>query len=128
MSTTTFIFNKINECKHPSPLCPLCKSEPHTTIQTHLFNCTNIITQLKVTDLWTAPVDVANRWLNGEGHQSTSGHGYHLDEGYHRPVCIEKEFGPLHHYRRRVGPTTTGTETASWVSYILYIDLIQHIF
>ena len=25
--------NKIDEVKHPSPLCPLCKSEPHTLVQ-----------------------------------------------------------------------------------------------
>ena len=48
--------NKIDEDKHLSPLCPLCKSEPHTT--THLFNYTNINTHLKVTDLWKAPVEV----------------------------------------------------------------------
>ena len=36
---------KIDEDKHPSPLCPLFRSEPHTI--THLFNCTNINTHLK---------------------------------------------------------------------------------
>ena len=41
--------NKIVEEKHPSPLCLLCKTEPHTI--THLFNCTKINTHLKVTDL-----------------------------------------------------------------------------
>ena len=40
--------NKIGEDKHPSPLFPLWKSEPHTTA--HLFNNTNINKQLKVTD------------------------------------------------------------------------------
>ena len=50
--------NKIDEDKPPSPLCPLCRSEPHTT--THLFNCTNINTHLKVTELWTAPVEVGH--------------------------------------------------------------------
>ena len=40
--------NKIDEYKHPSPLCPLCKTEPHTTLL--LINCTNINTQLQVTD------------------------------------------------------------------------------
>ena len=55
--------NKIDEVKHPSPLCPLCKTE-HTT---HLFNCTNINTQLQVTELWTAPVEVGTCGLNGGG-------------------------------------------------------------
>ena len=35
--------NKIDEDKHTSPLCPLCKSEPHTT---RVFKCTNINTQV----------------------------------------------------------------------------------
>ena len=35
----------------------LCKSKPHTT---HLFNCTNINTQLHVMDLWTAPVEMGH--------------------------------------------------------------------
>ena len=58
MSPTMLILKKIDADKHPSPLCPLHKSEPHTT--THLFNCTNINTQLKVTDLWTAPVEMGH--------------------------------------------------------------------
>ena len=37
--------NKIYENKHPSPLYPICKTEPHTT--THLFNCIKINTQLR---------------------------------------------------------------------------------
>ena len=56
--------NKIDEVKHPSPLCPLCKTEPHTT--THLFSCTNINTQLQVTDLQPAPVEVGHllvKWM-----------------------------------------------------------------
>ena len=57
--------NKINDVKHPSPLCPLCKTEPHTT--THLFNCTNINTQLQVTDLWTSPVEVGHLLVEWSG-------------------------------------------------------------
>ena len=30
--------HKVDETHHPSPLCPLCKTHPHTT--DHLFNCT----------------------------------------------------------------------------------------
>ena len=59
--------NKIDEVKHPSPLFPLCKTEPHTT---HLFNCTNINTLLQVTDLWTAPVEVVHRLV--EWREATS--------------------------------------------------------
>ena len=59
--------NKIDEVKHPSPLYPLCKTEPHTT---HLFNCTNINTHLKVTDLWTAPVDVGHLLVEWMGATS----------------------------------------------------------
>ena len=68
--------NKIDEVKHPSPMCPLCKTEPHTT--THLCNCTNINTQLQVTDLWTAPVAVGHLLVEWRGHQSTSGSGCRL--------------------------------------------------
>ena len=54
--------------KHSSPLCPFCKSELHTT--THLFKCSNITTQLKVTDLWTAPVEVGNLLVELRGATS----------------------------------------------------------
>ena len=57
--------NNIDEVKHPSPLCPLCKSEPHTTI--HMLNCTNINTQLHVTDLWTAPMEVGRLLFEWRG-------------------------------------------------------------
>ena len=53
--------NKIDEDKHPSPQYPICKSEPHTTI--HLFNCTNINTQLK----FTAPVGLGNLLVEWRG-------------------------------------------------------------
>ena len=174
------IQTKSRKTKHTSPLCPLCKSEPHTT--THLFNCTNINTQQNVTDLWTAPVEVgymlvpttpACTWWNrpeednssgklesthpsrtsvksDQGffgvesvmrvnadslliraaatstsgtlndlttdlimannnnynnmlvewrgcYQSTSGSGFQLDGGNHRPVCVETVIGPIHH-------------------------------
>ena len=82
--------NKIDEVKHPSPLCPLCKTEPCTT--THLFNCTNINTQLQVTDLWTAPVEVGHLLVEWRGHQSTSRPRCRLDggipsAGVHRNGC-----------------------------------------
>ena len=35
--------HKVDETHHPSPLCPLCKTHPHTT--DHLFNCTIYIPQ-----------------------------------------------------------------------------------
>ena len=57
--------NKIDEVKHPSPLCPHFKSEPHTT--THLFNCTNINAQLQFTDLWTASVEVGHLLVEWRG-------------------------------------------------------------
>ena len=56
--------NKIDEVKHPSQLCPLCKTDSHTT---HLFNCTNINTQLQVTDLCTAPVEVGHLLIEWRG-------------------------------------------------------------
>ena len=53
----------------------------HTT---HLFNCTNINTQLQVTDLWRW----GTCWLNGGGHQSTSGPGFRLYGGIpSTPAC-----------------------------------------
>ena len=41
------------------------------------------------------------------GHQSTSGPVCRLEGGYHRPVCVDTDVGPLYHYRWRVGPKTT---------------------
>ena len=38
-----------------------------------------------------------------KGHQSASGPGCRLDGGYHRPVGVETDVGPLHHYQRRGG-------------------------
>ena len=42
--------HKVDETHHPSPLCPLCKTHPHTT--DHLFNCTHIYTSNSILDLW----------------------------------------------------------------------------
>ena len=63
MFSTMLIF-KQNRRSQP-PLCPLCISEPHTT--THLFNWTNINTQLQVTDLWTAPGEVGHLLVEWRG-------------------------------------------------------------
>ena len=62
---------RANQMEKPdmSPSTLICKQNrgrqtPITTMPplqirtTHLFNCTNINTQLKVTDLWTAPVEM----------------------------------------------------------------------
>ena len=44
--------HKVDETHHPSPLCPLCKTHPHTT--DHLFNCTPIYLKQ-----YTGPLDVS---------------------------------------------------------------------
>jgi hypothetical protein len=49
--------NKINPQIYPSPNCPLCKNDTHTT--KHLFSCSYIKTNLKPLDLWDEPVAVA---------------------------------------------------------------------
>jgi hypothetical protein len=41
--------HKINPTSHPSPLCPLCKTQTHDT--QHLFNCSKIPTNLTTEDL-----------------------------------------------------------------------------
>ena len=98
--------NKIDEVKHPSPLCPLCKTEPHTT--THVFNCTNINTQLQVTDLWTAPVEAGHLLVEWRGwHQSNSGPGSRLDGGI--PSAGVRCSTPPPFFGGGVGPTTTTT-------------------
>ena len=41
---------------HPhlsNPICPLCKTHPHTT--EHLFNCTHLYTSNNILDLWMSP-------------------------------------------------------------------------
>ena len=78
------------------------KSEPHTTI--HLFNCTKINTQLMVTDLWTAPVDVSNLLVEWRGQQATSGPGCQLDV---RCVRGDGCWTPSTIISGRVGPTIT---------------------
>ena len=51
---------------HPhlaNPLCPLCKTYPHTT--EHLFNCTHLYTSSNILDLWMSPgsvVPLLARW------------------------------------------------------------------
>jgi hypothetical protein len=55
--------HKISPDTHPSPLCPLCTQQEHTT--THLFNCTHVPSCLSPLDLWTNPVGVVgllSRW------------------------------------------------------------------
>ena len=49
--------NKIDPQNHPSPLCPLCKTDIHDT--KHLFSCIYIKTHLKPLDLWKEPMAVA---------------------------------------------------------------------
>ena len=49
--------HKVDETHHPSPLCPLCKTHPHTT--DHLFNCTHLYTSSNILDLWLSPERVA---------------------------------------------------------------------
>ena len=51
--------HKVDETYHPSPLCPLCKTHPHTT--DHLFNCTHLYTSNNILDLWMSPERVV-RW------------------------------------------------------------------
>ena len=45
--------HKVYETHHPSPLCPICKTHPHTT--DHLFNCTHIYTSNNILDLCMSP-------------------------------------------------------------------------
>ena len=49
--------HKINPTLHPSPLCPLCKTNNHDT--KHLFSCPFINTTLTPLDLWNDPVSTA---------------------------------------------------------------------
>ena len=87
----------LNKIDDPSPLCPLYKTEPHTT---HLFNCTNINTKLQVTDLWTATVEVGHLLVEQRGatSQLAGPDSGQMGVGwYHRLVCVETVVGPLHH-------------------------------
>ena len=108
--------NKIDEDKHLSPLCPLCKSEPHTT--THLFNCTNINTHLKVTDLWTAPVEVVHLLVEWRGHQSTSVPGCWLDGGGGNTIARCARRNGCWTLHRKMGLTTTTAELLTfWIPF-----------
>ena len=49
--------HKVDETRYPSPLCPLCKTHPHTT--DHLFNGTHLYTSSNILDLWLSPERVA---------------------------------------------------------------------
>ena len=55
--------HKINEEDYHSPTCPLCNSNDHDT--GHLFNCTEIPTDLTMESLWTDPVGAAACWRCG---------------------------------------------------------------
>ena len=48
--------HNINPSTYPSSLCPLCKTEEHTT--SHLFACNKIPTTLTTSHLWTNPIAV----------------------------------------------------------------------
>ena len=89
MSLLLSYLNNINEDKQQSPLYLLCKSEPQTT--THLFNCTNINTQLKVTDLWTTPVELGNLSVKWRGPPVKQRARMPARWGYHRPMCVETD-------------------------------------
>ena len=54
---------------------------------------THTNTQLQVTDLLTAPVEMGNLLVEWRRHQSTS--GFRLDGGI-PSVCVETVVGPLH--------------------------------
>ena len=49
--------HKVDETHHPSTLCPLCKTHPHTI--DHIFNCTHLYTSSNILDLWISPERVA---------------------------------------------------------------------
>jgi DNA-binding CsgD family transcriptional regulator len=60
--------HKIDPNTHTSPLCPLCKTQPHNT--QHLFTCTHIPTHLVPKDLWNRPVEASepiDRWEESLG-------------------------------------------------------------
>src|SRR6267154_1536919 len=65
--------NAIDPKSYPSPACPLCNSQKHTT--QHLFSCPKMNTTLTIQDLWNNPVAVAallQQWYDG---QSAAGGG-----------------------------------------------------
>ena len=65
--------NKIKPQLYPSPNCPLCKTEIHTT--KHLFSCSYIKTNLKPLDLWDEPVAVAELLQQWKDAQAAAGGG-----------------------------------------------------
>ena len=50
--------HKIDSTNYPTEDCPLCRAGPHDT--RHLFNCTEVPTDLTTLDLWTNPCGVAD--------------------------------------------------------------------
>ena len=50
--------HKISSAETPSPNCPLCMTELHNT--QHIFECSEMPTNLTVKDLWEKPVEVAS--------------------------------------------------------------------
>ena len=51
--------HKVDETHHPSPLCPLCKTHPHTTY--HLFNCTHLYTSSNMLEIGLSDPSTASR-------------------------------------------------------------------
>ena len=49
--------HKIDPTNYPTEDCPLCRAGPHDT--RHLFDCTEVPTDLTTLDLWTNPCRVA---------------------------------------------------------------------
>ena len=60
--------HKIDPITYPSPLCPLCKTQPHDV--NHLFNCIYVRTTETPITLWNNPIYMASllkRWGNRGG-------------------------------------------------------------
>ena len=64
--------HKIDASTHPSPLCPLCRTNEHTT--QHLFSCPQIRTTLSALDLWGDPSGVAALLDDWRGKLATNLH------------------------------------------------------
>ena len=65
--------NAIDPKSYPSPACPLCNFQKHTT--QHLFSCPKINTTLTIQDLWNNPVAVAALLQQWYDVQSAAGGG-----------------------------------------------------
>jgi hypothetical protein len=68
--------NKIDPTNYPSPTCPLCNTQDHTT--QHLFSCPNINTPLTAQALWDDPVASAlllKQWDDAVGAAGGGGAG-----------------------------------------------------